>query len=73
MKELDVAVLTKNIDAARRERGDLGTVVFVHETGKALEVEFMTGGGKSVAVLTLNSGDVRPLGGNEILHAREFG
>ena len=73
MKELDFAVLKKDVNKARLERGDLGTVLFVHDAGKAYEVEFITGGGNTLAVLTLDAADLRPLGSNEILHAREIG
>ncbi|MCQ3954764.1 MAG: DUF4926 domain-containing protein, partial [Chloroflexi bacterium] len=36
------------------------------------EVEFVTGEGKTVAVLTLEQADIRPMQGMEILHVREL-
>jgi putative heme iron utilization protein len=36
------------------------------------EVEFVTGEGETVAVLTLGRDEVRPMEGREILHAREL-
>jgi hypothetical protein len=35
-----------------------------------VEVEFMTGDGRTVGVLTLEATDIRKLDGSEILHAR---
>jgi hypothetical protein len=37
-----------------------------------VEVEFVTAGGKTVAVLTLDSVDVRPMQTGQILHVREL-
>lgn len=71
MKDLDTVVLTKNIERYGLKKGDVGTVVHIYE-GKALEVEFMTAKGKTVAVLTLDATDVRSMARNEILHARGF-
>ncbi|HEY2825920.1 MAG TPA: DUF4926 domain-containing protein [Gemmatimonadales bacterium] len=72
MTELDVVVLTRDAPAAGLRSGDLGTVVHCYPDG-GCEVEFITGGGDTVAVLTLESSDVRPLGENELLHARAVG
>ena len=36
------------------------------------EVEFVTAEGTTVAVLTLEPTDIRPVGGREILHVREL-
>jgi hypothetical protein len=46
--------------------------VHIYGDGKAVEVEFVTGSGATVAVETLSVDDVRPLGREEILHAREL-
>jgi len=50
--------------------GDIGTVVLVHEDGAGYEVEFVTLDGKTVAVVTLEPDQVRPIGPGEIAHAR---
>ncbi len=52
------------------EEGDVGAVVHVYAEGRAIEVEFVSGSGSTVAVETLSPTDVRPLGDREILHAR---
>lgn len=72
MKDLDTVVLTKNIESHDLKKGDIGTVVHAYGDGKAVEVEFLTAKGKTVAVLTLDISDVRSIARNEILHARGF-
>lgn len=72
MKDLDTVVLTRNIEGHGLRKGDIGTVVHAYESDKAVEVEFMTAKGKTVAVLTLTTADVRSIARNEILHARGF-
>ncbi|MEX1257412.1 MAG: DUF4926 domain-containing protein [Gemmatimonadota bacterium] len=68
--ELDSVVLTRSLPDHGLEAGDIGTVVFVYPGGSELEVEFVTAGGATVAVLSLAAGDVRPMGPNEIHHVR---
>jgi hypothetical protein len=72
LKELDVVVLRRNLDEHGLKKGDLGAVVHVYNEGSAIEVEFVTGKGKTVAVITLENVDVRPMGRRDILHAREM-
>lgn len=71
-EELDTIVLNRNIEKNGLKKGDVGTIVHVYEEGKALEVEFITAKGKTVAVLTLTPSDIRPMERNEILHVRGF-
>ena len=70
LSELDTVVLARDIEAHGLERGDVGAVVHCYEDRAAFEVEFVTGEGQTVAVLTLERSDVRPMEGREILHAR---
>ena len=70
IREHDTVVLTRDLPALGLERGDVGAVVHVYTDGAAVEVEFVSGGGATVAVETLALEDVRPLGPGEILHAR---
>lgn len=51
-------------------RGDVGTVVHIYKAGAAYEVEFVDGGGKTIALLTLEANQVRPILPGEVLHAR---
>lgn len=72
IRELDTVVLTRDLPEYGLSRGDIGVVVHCYKGGVAFEVEFVTGKGKTVAVTTLESKDVRPMHSNEILHAREI-
>lgn len=71
IRELDTVVLTHDIEEYDLKRGDLGAVVHGFKDGAAFEVEFVTAEGTTIALLTLNRQDIRPLGGREILHVRE--
>ena len=73
MKELDLVVLTRDLPEHGLARGDVGTVVHAYSDGEAYEVEFVVASGETVAVLTLESCDVRPREGQEILHSRPLG
>lgn len=70
IRELDTVVLAHSLPSLGLEEGDVGAVVHVYDGGEAVEVEFVSGSGATVAVETLRSSDVRPLGNREILHAR---
>jgi len=69
-KELDSVVLTTDLPDYGLKKGDIGTVVLVHRDGIGLKVEFMTLDGETVAVVSLLSSQVRPIGHREIAHAR---
>ena len=70
MRELDMVVLAEDLPEHGLRRGDLGTVMLVHAGGVGYEVEFLTLGGDSVAIVSLRASQVRPVGGREIAHAR---
>jgi hypothetical protein len=72
IKEHDCVVLTKNLPAENLEAGDVGTVVHIHKDGAAYEVEFVTLAGNTVAVVTVEASDVRPIGKRDISHVREL-
>ena len=72
IKELDTVVLKKDLGEHGLERGDVGAVVYRYGTGEALEVEFVTGEGETVAVLSLGAKDVRPMRSKEVLHVRDL-
>ena len=71
-KEHERVVLTVPVPAEGLEVGDVGTVVHLYRDGLAYEVEFITLEGKTAAVVTLEAGQVRPVGKLEITHAREL-
>jgi hypothetical protein len=71
IKELDTVVLTRDIPEKQLCQGDLGAVVLVHADGQAYEVEFVTLGGETVALMTLPADAVRAVTAREIAHVRE--
>lgn len=71
IRELDTVVLTVDLPVHRLKKGDVGTVVLLHgSTG--YEVEFMTLGGETLAVVSLSKDQVRPVGSREVAQARAF-
>lgn len=68
---LDFAVLTHDVANHRLRAGDVGAVVYVYEEQMAYEVEFVTGRGDTVDVLTLTENDIRAVAHSEILHVRD--
>ncbi len=69
IKELDSVVLTVDLPEHGLKKGDVGTVVLLHGD-KGYEVEFMTLNGKTLTVVSLPRGHVRPVGNREIAQAR---
>ncbi|MGQ9632376.1 MAG: DUF4926 domain-containing protein [bacterium] len=70
IRELDTVALTRDLTEYGLKAGDIGTVVLVHAGGAGYEVESMTLGGETVAVVSLGASQVRPVGSREIAHAR---
>ncbi len=70
IRELDTVVLARDVEAYHLKRGDVGAVVHCYADGKGFEVEFVTGEGNTIAVVTLSELDVRPMRREEILHVR---
>ena len=71
MEELQTVVLERDLPEHELRAGDVGVVVHVHGDG-AYEVEFVSGEGRTVAVVTLEQADVRPIREREILHVRRL-
>ena len=72
IKELDAVALTCDLPEHGLVRGDVGTAVLVHGSGAAFEVEFVGYDGHTVALVTLEKAQVRPLQTYDIPHAREL-
>ena len=70
IEELDTVVLTRDMPQQKLRAGDVGTVVLVHGGGVAFEVEFMTLGGRTIAVVQLPAEAVRKADDSEVSHAR---
>ena len=58
IKELDAIVLTHDVNEHNLKRGDVGAVIHRYPAD-GFEVEFVTGEGKTAAVLTLTGDDIR--------------
>jgi len=67
--ELDSVVLVRDLPDAGLRVGDLGAVVHVHAPD-AFEVEFVAASGKTVAVRTLSTQDVRIARDDDVLATR---
>jgi Domain of unknown function (DUF4926) len=67
--EHSLVVLTRNIPEKSLLAGDVGTVVHIYPKSVAYEVEFATGLGRTIGVLTLKPQDIRLIAA-EILHVR---
>jgi hypothetical protein len=72
INELDAVALTCDMPKHGLKRGDVGTAVLVHGKGAGFEVEFVGYDGHTVALLTLEHGQVRPLHAGDIPHVCEL-
>ena len=72
LNELNTVVLNKDIPEYDLVRGDIGVIVHKYNNSSGIEVEFVSGEGRTVGVITLTISDVRPMGYGEILHVREL-
>jgi hypothetical protein len=61
MREHDLVVLQQSLPDYSLERGAVGTIVHIHSDGAAVEAEFLTVDGRTVAVLTLQPAGYRML------------
>jgi len=68
---LDTIVLKKDLPEHGLKQGDVGTVVELYQPD-GLEIEFVTGSGKTQALLSMKNSDVRPIEDTEILTVRTF-
>ena len=66
---LDTVALSVNLPEQDLRCGDVGAVVEAYEPD-GVEVEFVTGSGRTQALVTLSQSDVRPMADGEILSAR---
>ena len=67
--ETEVVVLTVDLPAYGLKSGDVGTITMVHgRTG--YEFEFMTLEGETIAVVSVDTIQVRPIAHREVAHVR---
>jgi hypothetical protein len=70
-KELETVVLNRDLPEHRLRQGDLGAVVHVYEPD-GLEVEFVSASGKTEALVTLKSTDVRAVADGDLVTVRRL-
>ncbi len=70
--ELDTVVLVNALDEKGLKQGDVGAVAHCYPNDATYEVEFVTAEGRTIALITLTTADIRPMKDSEILHVREF-
>lgn len=70
IKELDSVALTRDLPEHDLKAGDVGRVVFCYGPGKGYEVEFLAGDGTTLAVLTLEAGEIRALERSDTFRVR---
>ena len=70
-KIADTVVLTRDLPEFGLQVGDLGAVVHIYEPD-GLEVEFVSGAGRTEALITLTVHDVRPMSDGDLPAVRPF-
>ncbi len=70
-KKLECVVLVHDVAGYDLRTGDMGTVVEVYPGG-GIEVEFVTGSGDTLALLTLGENDVRRVDSRDLLAIRRL-
>jgi hypothetical protein len=68
---LDTVVLDRDLPEHGLRRGDLGAVVDVYAPD-GLEVEFVVASGRTQAILTLRTTDVRAVGDQDLIAVRDL-
>ena len=71
-RELETIVLTRDIKDHGLKEGDMGAVVNVYDMGNAAGVEFVTATGRTIALVTLKTSDIRSTKSDDVLHVRGF-
>jgi hypothetical protein len=66
---LDTVVLDRDMPAHGLRKGDLGAIVEVYDPD-GLEVEFVTASGRTAALVTLATRDVRPVADDDLVSVR---
>ena len=70
IKELDTVVLDVELPEYHLEKGDIGTVVLIHQNHQGYEVEFITLEGETLVVISLFPSQIRTVQKREIPHVR---
>ena len=70
-RELDTVVLKRDMPDLGLRRGDLGAVVHVYGSD-GLEVEFVTAAGRTEALVSLSTHDVRGIAETDLVSVRSL-
>lgn len=70
-KLLDTVALTHDIPSVGLRKGDLGAIVEIHSPD-TFEVEFVAASGRTQALITLSSADVRHIGDQDVIAVRSL-
>lgn len=70
-RELDTVILNRDLPEHGLLRGDAGAIVHLH-AADAFEVEFVRASGRTHALLTLSSSDVRAAGDLDVIAMRSL-
>jgi len=70
-KELDTVVLDRDLPEYRLKKGDLGAVVQLYPPD-GIEIEFVAASGRTQAVVTLHTGDVRTVSDGDLITVRRL-
>ena len=68
---LDTVVLKQGLPSYGLKKGDIGAVVEIYDPD-GIEVEFVTGSGRTQALVTLKVDQVRSVGPTDILAVRDI-
>jgi hypothetical protein len=71
IRTLDPVVLDEDLPIHGLKRGDIGAVVEVYSP-EHIEVEFVTGSGRTQALVSLRTSQVRPIGPHDIPAVRSL-
>ena len=71
IRVLDSVVLEVDMPSHDLKKGDIGAVVEIY-SAEAVEVEFVTASGHTLALVTLNTKQVRPVGPRDIPSVRQL-
>lgn len=70
-QSLDTVVLLRDLPKHNLCAGDLGAIVEIYEPD-GLEVEFVTAAGRTGALVTLKTEDVRPIADTDLITVRSL-
>lgn len=71
IKELEQVVILEDLPDYDLKAGDLGTVVLIHGNHAGYELEIFSADGQTLAVVTVEAAQVRPVSHRDVLHVRE--